>query len=107
LIEKQGPGLLPDVSALAALRVLFPRTVEAIVCMCGRYNDGCAEWKARWSGVTKMRKELAVETRLNQARRVKWKARGGPCACQPHPPSASARVDIVHSARTPHLFASI
>jgi hypothetical protein len=39
---------LPGV--LAELRVLFPRTVEAIVIMSRRYNGKCAERQARWVG---------------------------------------------------------
>lgn len=66
--RKVRPECLPVASAVAELRVLFPRTVEAIVRVCRRYNGWYVVWKARRGGVTKMRKESAADTRLNQAR---------------------------------------
>jgi hypothetical protein len=47
-------------------------------------------------GVTKMKKELAAETRLDRRDRVKWKARCGPCARQPHQTSVTARAATLH-----------
>jgi hypothetical protein len=93
LTEKRRPELLPDASALAELRVLFPSTMEAIVSICRGYNRRVAVWKARLGGVTKMRKELAADTRLNQARPRKVESA-----------VVNAPSNLIRLARSPHVL---